>query len=294
MEITNNINEIRSLAQVLSPSNFKKIIRHRDYFSTFYRIKKYTTVQESTTNLETISGIYKTLIKDYKNEYVYKNILINKLLLKKHSLKNTIALSEFNIGNSIADFVLLNGEARIYEIKTELDNLEKLEKQIEDYYKFSDKVYIVTNSKHICNLKNLYKKSNVGIIELTERNALNTIKEAVSYKSSFNFEVLFKTLRKEEYSAIINEYYGIVPDVPNTKFYRECFSLAKKIEIFKFQNLVIKKLKLRNISNPNLIIEKSIPECLKHICYTLDFSKTEYKELDYFLTKRSKVCISRI
>ncbi|WP_418636423.1 sce7726 family protein [Winogradskyella sp.] len=294
MEIVIDISKIRSLSQIISPSNFKKIVRKDDCYSTFYKIKKHTIVTDSTTNLDTINVIYNSLLKNYKNEYVYKNILTNKLLLKKYSLKNTIALNEFNIGKSIADFVLLNGEARIYEIKTELDNLEKLDTQVLDYCKFGDKVYIVTSSKHINKLIELYANSTIGIIELTSRNALKTIKEATSNEATFSYETLFKTLRKQEYLDIIEEYFNFVPEVSNTRIFKECLALAKKIEISLFQKLVVKKLKSRNISNPKKIQEKAIPESLKHICYSLDFSKKEYEKLNSFLNQKSKICISHI
>ncbi|AMC10269.1 hypothetical protein Lupro_02920 [Lutibacter profundi] len=294
MEIVTDINKIRSLSQIISPANFKKIVREDDCYSTFYKIKKYTTVTDSTTNLDAINVIYNSLLKNYKNEYVYKNILTNKLLLKKYSLKNTIALNEFNIGKSIADFVLLNGEARVYEIKTELDNLEKLDKQVLDYCKFGDKVYIVTSSKHVNKLIELYDNSTIGIIELTSRNALKTIKEATSNEATFSCEILFKTLRKQEYLDIIEEYFNFVPEVSNTRIFKECLALAKKIEISLFQKLVVNKLKYRNISNPKKIQEKAIPESLKHICYSLDFSKNEYEKLDSFLNQKSKICISHI
>lgn len=294
MEIVTEISKIRSLSQIISPSNFKKIVRENDCYSTFYKLKKYTTVTDSTTNLDAINVIYNSLLKNYKNEYVYKNILTNKLLLKKYSLKNTVALNEFNIGKSIADFVLLNGEARVYEIKTELDNLEKLHTQVLDYCKFGDKVYIVTSSKHVNKLIGLYDNSTIGIIELTSRNALKTIKEATSNKATFNYETLFKTLRKKEYLDIIEEYFNFVPEVSNTRIFKECLALAKNIEISLFQKLVVKKLKSRNISNPKIIQEKAIPESLKHICYSLDFSINEYEKLDIFLNQKSKICISHI
>lgn len=294
MEIVTDLNKIRSLSQIISPSNFKKIVREDDYYSTFYKLKKYITVSDSTTNLDAINLIYNSLLKNYKNEYVYKNILTNKLLLKKYSLKNTIALNEFNIGKSIADFVLLNGEARVYEIKTELDNLEKLNKQIVDYCKFGDKVYIVTSSKHVSKLIELYDNSTIGIIELTSRNALKTLKEATSNVPTFSYETLFKTLRKQEYLEIIDEHFNFVPKVSNTRIFKECLALAKKIEISLFQKLVVTKLKSRNISNQKKIQEKVIPESLKHICYTLDFSKNEYEKLNLFLNKNSKICISHI
>lgn len=294
MEIVTDLNKIRSLSQIISPSNFKKIVREDDYYSTFYKLKKYTTVSDSTTNLDAINVIYNSLLINYKNEYVYKNILTNKLLLKKYSLKNTIALNEFNIGKSIADFVLLNGEARVYEIKTELDNLEKLDKQIRDYCQFGDKVYIVTSSKHINKLIERYDDSSIGIIELTARNALKTIKEATRNVASFNYEILFKTLRKQEYLELIDEYFNFIPEVPNTRIFKECLTLAKKIEVSLFQKMVIDKLKSRNISYPQKFQEKIIPESLKHICYTLDFSKNEYEKLGSFLNKNSKICISHI
>jgi hypothetical protein len=294
MEIVTDLNKIRSLSQIISPSNFKKIVREDDYFSTFYRLKKYMSISDSTTNLDVVNVIYNSLLKNYKNEYVYKNILTNKLLLKKYSLKHTVALNEFNISKSIADFVLLNGEARVYEIKTELDNLEKLGKQVSDYCKFGDKVYIVTSTVHVDKLLELYGNSTIGIIELTSRNALKTIKEATTNKAIFCHETLFKTLRKQEYLEIIEEYFNYIPEVSNTKIFKECLALAKKIEVTSFQKLVVNKLKSRNISNPKIIQEKAIPESLKHICYTLDFSKNEYDKLNSFLNKNSKICISHI
>jgi len=294
MEIVTDLSKIRSLSHIISPSNFKKIVREDDYYSTFYKLKKHSIISNTTTNLDVINVIYNSLLKNYKNEYVYKNILTNKLLLKKYSLKYTIALNEFNIGKSIADFVLLNGEARIYEIKTELDNLEKLNKQIVDYCQFGDKVYIVTSSKHINKLIELYENTTIGIIELTSRNALKTVKEATSNVDSFSYETLFKTLRKQEYIELIHEYFNFVPEVSNTRIFKECLALAKKIEVSLFQQMVVNQLKSRNISNPKKIQEKAIPESLKHICYTLDFSKNEYAKLDSFLNKNSKICISLI
>ena len=293
MEVAKNIESLRNLSQILSPANFKKIVKDRNYFDTFYRINKHTKISDTTTNFEVINTIYKSLLSTYKNEYVYKNILLNQKLLKKYSLKKSIALSEFNIGNSIADFVILNGEARVYEIKTELDGLDKLDKQLADYKKFADKIYVVSNSKHIPNLLVKFHNTEIGLIELTKRNALKTIKEA-EQNFSFSHETLFKSLRKDEYINLLKKHFGEVPNVPNTLIFRECFKLSKKIDILEFQKLVIKELKFRNISNPELFNDDLIPDSLKHICYTLNFSKKDFIELEDFLYKKSKLCISHM
>ena len=59
-------------------------------------------------------------------------------------MNTTTALTEIPIAKSKADFVLINGKAVVYEIKTELDNFDRLENQINDYYKAFDHVAVVT------------------------------------------------------------------------------------------------------------------------------------------------------
>lgn len=294
MDINNNIESLRSLSQIFSTANFNKIVRKKDYVNTFERIRKHTTFSNSITNLELLDNVYNELLESYRSEYVYKNTLINKKLIKKYSLKSTIALNEFKIGNSIADFVLLNGKARVFEIKTELDGLDKLEKQISDYYSFATDVYIVASSKHIEKLIELYNETKVGIIELTQKNSLKEIKPALSNIDLLNHSVIFKSLRKNEYINVLEVNSLEIPKVPNTLFFKECLNLSKRIDIVDFQKSTIKVLKKRNIKNPDLLKDNRIPNYLKHICYSLNLSKHEYEELNSFLNKPSNLCISHI
>lgn len=294
MDINNNIESLRSLSQIFSTANFNKIVRKKDYVNTFERIKKHTTFSNSITNLELLDNVYNELLESYRNEYVYKNTLINKKLIKKYSLKSTIALNEFKIGSSIADFVLLNGKARIFEIKTELDGLDKLEKQISDYYSFATDVYIVASSKHIEKLIELYKETKVGIIELTKKNNLKEIKPSLSNIDCLDHSVIFKSLRKSEYINVLKANSIEIPKVPNTLIFKECLNLSKNINIVDFQKSTIKELKKRNIKNPELLKDNRVPNSLKHICYSLNFSKPEYEELNSFLNKPSNLCISHI
>ena len=46
------------------------------------------------TNAAVISKAYEQLSKDYRNEYFYKNTLLNKILLGRHSMKTSAALRE--------------------------------------------------------------------------------------------------------------------------------------------------------------------------------------------------------
>ena len=118
-------------------------------------IKRFVKDAEGKTNKELISDIYTKMKTDYRNEYYYKNTLLNKLLIGKHSVNTTSALTEVNINKSKADFVLINGKAVVYEIKTELDNLDRLECQIMDYYKAFNHVAVLTYEKNLKNVENI-------------------------------------------------------------------------------------------------------------------------------------------
>lgn len=138
---------------------------------------------------------------NYRNEYFYKNTLLNKLLLGVHSVNTTTALTEISIAKSKADFVLINGKAVVYEIKTELDNLERLSSQIDDYYKAFDHVAVVTYEK---NLQQLWKvldsiERPVGIYVLRKNGKLGTVRKPQKYANGLEKEAIFKLLRKSEY-----------------------------------------------------------------------------------------------
>ena len=71
-------------------------------------ISRYIEQTSGKNNLQLVSEVYSILKKYYRNEYFYKNTLLNKLLLGVHSVNTTIALTEVPIANSKADFVLIN------------------------------------------------------------------------------------------------------------------------------------------------------------------------------------------
>jgi hypothetical protein len=281
-----HIDSLRSLSEIFTTSNFNRVVRQNDYKLTETKLKKHY-LKEATHNSykKVLANLYLELQSEYRSEYFYKNNLLNKYLLKQYSLSTNSVFNEFKIGNSIADFVLLNGTARIFEIKTDLDGLDKLEKQLNDYKQFADSVYIVTSSKYIDKILLDYSNSTIGVIEFTQRNTFKEHKKAQSNTSYFNHLAIFKTLRKAEYLDIVENYFGYIPEVPNTKIFRICFELISSIEVSEFQKLVFNKLKKRKIKCPNLLESEKTPFELKQICYTLDFSEQEYNSLYTFLHK---------
>lgn len=276
--------ELRIISQLFSPAVFKKIVREDDYTLFQKRVEKYLNISYDS-NLEALKYFYKTLQKQYRCEYIYKNnITID--IIKNYSLNDTLILNEFNIGLSKADLVMLNGAIKIYEIKTELDSLEKLKKQIEDYQKFAEKIYVVTDEKFIDKIESEEYYNNIGIIILDSKNKLKTIKNAKVDYSFLHFETIFKVLRKQEYLDLVLDNFNYIPDVPNTKIFRTCYELLNQVNIIDFQKQVLSKLKERKLTNPELLKSSHTPYELKHLCNTLDFNESEYNKLYDFLMSK--------
>ncbi|HDZ85240.1 MAG TPA: hypothetical protein ENH35_01660 [Candidatus Moranbacteria bacterium] len=189
--------------------------------------------------------IYNILFKNYRNEYIYKNAIANKILLGKHSLNTSHMLTEFRVGKCKADAVVINGTSTAYEIKSEFDSFARLESQIKAYFQIFDHINVITSNSQSSKLKSILPDA-VGIMVLTDRNTISTIRESKSNKKNINQVTLFDSLRKEEYVKVVEEYYGTVPNVPNTQVYRECKKLFSKIPSETAHDLTMKTLRKRN------------------------------------------------
>jgi hypothetical protein len=258
----------------------------RDQFNSAYCevINRYIEDNETKSNRILISEIYGIMTCGYRNEYVYKNTLLNKLLITKHSLKTTTALTEIPINKSKADFVLINGKAVVYEIKTELDSFDRLESQLSDYYKAFDHVCVVTCEDNLKKLEELLKDSPVGIYILTKRNSLSPRKEPIRNKSNLDTKVMFKILRKLEFENIIKTHYGELPTVSQFNHYNQCYKLFKDIDIEVAYEYMLNELKKR----ATIEIEeyKSIPYELKFLAYFAKYKKPDYQRLNTFLNTK--------
>ncbi len=171
----------------------------------------------------------------------------------------------------------------MYEIKTALDNIDRLPSQIEDYKKAISKVCLVVSSKTILDVLKKYSSTEIGIYEFTEKHELLVHREAREDSIYLEHATLFRLLRKNEYLKIVQEYFGFVPNVPNTKIFSECLKLVSLMEATELQRLVFSQLKKRKLKCPDRLQSKETPYELKHLCYALDLSEAEYNKLYKFL-----------
>lgn len=252
-----------------------------DNLHIFIATKKKYNIDSQLNNRNTITALYNILKKSYQNEYYFKNTLLNKLLLGVHSINTTIALTELPIAKSKADFVLINGKGVVYEIKTDLDKLDRLNSQIDNYYKAFSYVVVVTTENYYEQVIKKINNKNVGVYILTLRGTINKKRLPIEDRSNLSKDVMFKILRKNEYQKILIKHFGILPNVSQFKFYQSCKELFENLPLDVVFHDFIDQLKSRiKIDKKNFL---NVPYELKFLIYFLNLKNYDYLKLTDFL-----------
>ena len=266
-----------NLAKIFSKKSINCLIDGNfDYLRTI--VEAFPKLAQSTDLVSLYESAYKILSKTYRNEYLVKNEIANKLFISNYSFKTTSMLSELCVGQNIADCIIINNKSTGYEIKTEFDSLFRLADQLDTYLKVFDRTFIVAHKKHINNLINFsITEPNFGIIELTERNSLKIIKDA-PLNRPFDKEIMFSSLRKQEYTYIAEKILcSELPTMPNSLIYKYCKNIFLSADLDLVNNLYKSALRLFR-KNDSAFIE-TLPKSMKNIGISVKLNKKEKTDL---------------
>nr|DAF18563.1 MAG TPA: DNA repair protein MmcB-like protein [Caudoviricetes sp.]DAX27868.1 MAG TPA: DNA repair protein MmcB-like protein [Caudoviricetes sp.] len=272
----------RGLSVLYNRTFVRKIIsnNYKNYLENILSRSNYLVKEVSLVHV--LDSLYSEFKKNYKCEYVYKNTIVNKILLGRHSLNTSTLISELNVGKSKADIVIFNGTSTVYEIKTELDSLNRLEAQLEDYLKCFDKIYVITTLENIKKLENKLS-GKIGLIEYTKRGTLREHKKAESNKRNIDKKSLFSLFRKNEMLNIIKKIGFEIPDVHPRYLREECEKIFLKLSNEEAHNIAIEEIKKRKIKNEQKEIIEMAPESLKFFFLAENLNKKQCKFLKELL-----------
>ncbi|RYC25344.1 hypothetical protein EU971_15375 [Yersinia pseudotuberculosis] len=219
------------------------------------------------------------LRKNYRNEYVYKTAIVNKIIFGRHSPKTSSSAIELPVNNSIVDVAIFNGNSTAYEIKTEFDTPKRLATQTIDYLDVFDKVYIVTHPKFVdkyCSLN----VPNVGVISLSKKDTLKIEKEAVSNINNIKLDKVFNILRKDEYVRIVEDYTSSKLSMPNGLIYNFCKEVFISMPLGVANTYFVSAMRKRATDKDFIDYLYSLPACLRALGYATPLSK---KQKDYIV-----------
>lgn len=93
--------------------------------------------------------LFEILKKFYHNDYFIRYSFIKKALMKS----SAISFEELPVCDSRVDLISINGKSVAYEIKTEFDNYTKLKKQLNDYSKCFEYLYVICPTQCVDKIK---------------------------------------------------------------------------------------------------------------------------------------------
>ena len=274
------------LNYAFSRKTFTELASKEDSEILAEAIRRYVQTDGKTYG-ECISELYACLKNGYRNEYYYKNTLLNRLLVKsrQHDPLRTAALTELPIGGSIADFVLINGRAVVYEIKTDLDNLDRLSEQLSSYYKAFCYVTVVTADSCVDKVSRLINGKPVGLTMLTRHDALKDVIAPRRFDSALEPKVIYNVLRKKERDDILIRHGFHLPPHGYCYYYRECLEMFRAIpvkEIYREMQVALKRRTLLHLSRLD-----GMPEELNFLAYFSHIDEDGMARLRDFLKKEA-------
>ena len=214
----------------------------------------------------------------YRDEYVYRTALTQKILLGKHSLQTASMLNEFRVGECKADVAILNGTATVYEIKSERDSLVRLQKQIEAYATVFAKVYVVASESHIAAVQRLVPHE-VGIYCLNRRYQISPVQDAVERPECTSALAIFDSIRTQEARLILQSNDVKIPDVPNTLLHGVLRDLFAKLPPVRAHAGMVEVLKKTRNLLPLSALITQLPTSLHSAALAMPLRKVDHSRL---------------
>lgn len=227
-----------------------------------------------------LEALYQYLGQRHRNEYWYKNELLNRFVLQHQHVS---VIREYPVGEAITDFIVCSDDdALVLEIKTELDTLKRLRRQIDNYYQAFNKVAFVTvPDKVAAVVKEDIIPPTVGIYEMQCDGQLLNLRKAVPYKDKLDAHVMFRMLRKNEYEAITKKVTGSRLQVNDFDYWKANERIFCELPVSERQIAVNQILYRRNQERKALI--EDTPNCLHALLYFAKYDGTQIEQIQRFL-----------
>lgn len=214
---------------------------------------------------------WELIVREYRNEYVFKNQLVSKIVFGRHSPTTASALPEMRMGASRADLVIVNGTSTTYEVKTDLDQFARLVTQLPDYETRSEFVNVVVSDSRAVAAEREVPK-HVGVIMIRRGGALSTARPAESNIDRMSSAAMFRMLRTKEAIEILSTATGYQLDVPSGHAWKRARDLFESLPVDTAHAGVVRSLHRRGRMAAELASEDSFPRSLRTLAYVAELS----------------------
>lgn len=257
---------------MFSPAVFKALAG-AEIGSAAQRVSRLLEPDEpsSTVLADAFEAAHARLLSDYPSEYAFKNEIVSKIIIGKHSPSTASALLEQPMGSSVADLLILNGTSTVYEVKTDLDSFTRLPAQLTDYSRHAEYVYVVVSEHRAKSVEHL-ASGTAGILALRRRGSLSVVRPAKSNLANLLHVDLFRLLRTGEAKSLILKQTGH-KSVAASGFVRdEMYEIFTKLPRNQAHAATVEQLKERSLSARKLVTSDAFPPSLRALAYGSELS----------------------
>jgi hypothetical protein len=223
----------------------------------------------------------------YRDEYIYKAAVTQRILFGRHSLQTASMLNEFRVGECKADIAILNGTATVYEVKSERDSLSRLERQVTAYAKVFASVYVITADTHVDAVINSVPPE-VGILRLNNRHQISTLRDAPARPDRTSPAAIFDSIRTEEAKMILASEGIPIPVVPNTALNSVLRELFIKLDGCQAHAGMVRVLKQTRNLLPLSDLVAQLPPSLHTAALSVPLRKLDHTRLVSAVNARLK------
>jgi len=223
---------------------------------------------------DVLENIRALLLKYRPNEYVYKSVLLEKLVCKSYRPHTVAVFNELRVAKSRADLVLVRELGAVYEVKTGLDDLSKAEKQIADYYSCFTHVNFVLDKRHIERAMDEFKPS-VGVFSINRRQGLTIHRPSSEHASDLSNISMFNSMLRAEYSQLLSRNAGST-DLQDHSAVLKAMAGMDPASVHKHY---MKSLRVRGLSRPRLKDISKLPSALLPAAYHYKMTMKEWESL---------------
>ena len=225
--------------------------------------------------IQSVSDLFESAWKElrtfYRNEYVYKTELANRVVFGRHSPRTTALHVELPVARSIIDIAVFNGTSTAYEVKTEFDSARRLQTQTADYLKVFDKVFVVAQPSTASAYASLVDER-VGVLALGTSGSFSLIKEAISNKTNVAVATVFRCLRRVEYVEIIENLLRVPLRYPNGVIARKCEEEFCRFTAEQAHQHFVNALRRRHTDPHTVEFVSQLPPSLRALGYATPLS----------------------
>lgn len=275
--IKNDLNQLRDYSSLFSRRETISMLNN-DFTSVDIKVHRYINTLPRKA-IESYSSFlkyaYNLLKNNYPNEYVFKNSFLNQELINEVGTSNSVIINEFRTGSSVVDLAMFNGISKAFEIKTELDTVQRLKSQLESYKEAFNRVYIIVPESRLDSYQNYDKTVGLIAFDPESNKKFHTVRES-EIRLDLKRSVLMENLNTHEYKDLIEQFYGELPEMNSFNQYAICFQLLKQIPTLELNNLYLSQMKNRSFEK---VMSTRYYSELNQICLSLKLNKTKRKTL---------------